>query len=255
MKTQTPQGVRDLLPETVARRHAVIHTIRSVFEAHGYQRIITPVLELYETLEKGFSPDLKGRAIQFIDRSGQRMVLRPDMTTPIARVVASRLHDAEFPLRLYYVENVFRQQKPEAGRDIEFFQIGVELIGRSGPEADNEILAISKECLTAIGLQSVEIDVGDATRQRDLPLEKKQALLNGDYVAYGELPTRETLVVKDLDYYTGMVFECYVPEVGYLLGSGGRYDTLIGKFGLEKPAVGFAFNLEMLMLALAEQHR
>jgi len=254
MKTQTPQGVRDLLPQDVAARNTVIQMFKQIVENAGYQRIITPVLEFHDTLKKGLSPDLQERSIKFIDRSGQLMVLRPDMTTPIARVVASRMKAVIEPIRLYYIENVFRKQKPEAGRDTEFYQIGVELIGMEGGVADKEILRLGKSVLEAVGLQDVEMDTGHVDQFKNLSAEKKSALLRGDYVEFGQLPNKDNLVVKDFDYYTGMVFECYVPDVGYLLGSGGRYDNLIGKFGLERPAVGFALNLEKVMLALQEQN-
>ena len=253
MKTQTPQGVRDLLPEDVAQRSQIIQTIKDIFSQRNYQRIITPVLELYETLEKGLSPDLADRCIKFVDRDGQLMVLRPDMTTPIARVVASRMAAVTEPMRLYYIENVFRKQKPEAGYDKEFYQVGVELIGLPGESADSEILKLACDVLEGIGLRDVEIDTGHVDRLQGLSVEKKEALIAGDYVEFGELPSADNLVVKDFDYYSGMVFECYVPQIGYVLGGGGRYDNLVGKFGLERPAVGFAFNLEKLMLALKMQ--
>ncbi|MFC1595664.1 ATP phosphoribosyltransferase regulatory subunit [Candidatus Margulisiibacteriota bacterium] len=253
MKTQTPQGVRDLLPADVAKRNEVVDKINAVFEKYSYQRIVTPVLELYETLEKGLTPDMKKNSVKFIDRGGQLMVLRPDMTTPIARVVASRMKDAPGPIRLCYVENVFRSNKPGEGRDNEFCQIGIELIGLSGQEADDEVIKIARESLETIGLKNIEIDTGDLNRFKDFPDDKKEALVNGDYVSYGSLPDRDNLVVRDFNYYTGMIFECYVPEVGSLLGNGGRYDNLTGKFGVERPAVGFAFKLNQLMLALEAQ--
>jgi len=253
MKTLTPQGVRDLLPADIAKRNLVIKKIKSVFKAQGYERIVTPVIEFYDTLARGLSPDLQDRCIKFVDRDGQLMVLRPDMTTPIARVVASRMKNVTEPIRLYYIENVFRKQKPEAGRDTEFYQIGIELIGLEGKEADDEVLNIAKQVLETIGLKNVEIDTGHVDQLKNLSAEKKQALINGDYVSFGELPNQNNLVVKDFDYYTGLVFECYVPEVGFVLGGGGRYDELIGKFGVNKPAVGFALNLEKVLLALEAQ--
>ena len=253
MKTLTPQGVRDLLPEDMAARNQAIKQIKNVFKKYGYERIATPVLEFYDTLAKGLSPDLAERCIKFVDRDGQLMVLRPDMTTPIARVVASRMKDVTEPIRLFYIENIFRKQKPEAGRDTEFCQVGIELIGLEGKEADDEVLNIAREILETVGLQNVEIDTGHVEQFRNLPADKKQALINGDYVGFGELPNRNNLVVKDFDYYTGLVFECYVSEVGFVLGGGGRYDELIGKFGVNKPAVGFALNLEKVLSALEAQ--
>ena len=253
MKTLTPQGVRDLLPEDMGPRNQAIKQIKNVFKKYNYERIATPVLELYETLAKGLSPDLQDSCIKFIDRDGQLMVLRPDMTTPIARVVASRMKSVTEPIRLYYIENVFRKQKPEAGRDTEFLQVGIELIGLEGRAADDEVLSIARQILETVGLKNVEIDTGHVEQFRNYSPEKKQALLTGDYVSFGELPNQSNLVVKDFDYYTGLVFECYVPEVGFVLGGGGRYDELIGKFGVNKPAVGFALNLEKVLLALEAQ--
>jgi ATP phosphoribosyltransferase regulatory subunit len=253
MKTLTPAGVRDFLPIESAKREAVIKTIIEIFETYNYQRVHAPVIELYEVLKKGLSQDMQKRCIRFVDRSGQLMILRPDMTTPIARMVASRLRTEQEPLRLYYVDKVFRHQHPEAGYDIEFLQVGIELIGNNSTDADEEVIKIAREALTATGLQNIEIDRGNIKDYQHLSAEKKQALIDGDYVTYGDIPKRSELSVKDFEYYTGMVFECYVPDIGYVLGGGGRYDNLLAKFDHPRPAVGFALNLETILLALKRQ--
>lgn len=88
-----------------------------------------------------------------------------------------------------------------------------------------------------------------------LPQEQQTALHNQDFVALGRLPSREELMSVDIEYYTGLYFECFIPEFGYVLGSGGRYDKLCGAFGRNMPAVGFAFNLDKIMMALDAQKR
>jgi ATP phosphoribosyltransferase regulatory subunit HisZ len=248
--SQTPKGVKDLLPEDVSRREQIIARIRNVFAKKGFQRIVTPTFELFDTLKVGLPEELQKRSFRFFDDQGRLLVMRPDMTVPIARVVASRLKTAPKPIKLYYMESVFRQPKPESGRESEVFQIGAELIGDPSPKADKEIISLAKECLKAVGIKKFAIEVSDVKYLKKLPAKKRQALLDQNFVEYGSLPTRKDLVVRDIDYYTGMIFDCYVPGFGYLLGGGGRYDTLIKKFGTNMPAVGFAFTLEKILAVL-----
>jgi ATP phosphoribosyltransferase regulatory subunit HisZ len=250
MKGQTPKGVRDVLPAEMARQAKVIEKIRGVFEKHGYARISTPTFELDEVLKIGLTAKLQEKTLKFLDKHGRLLALRPDMTTPIARVVATQMKNVKGPIRLYYSDNVYRQQKLEAGQDNQFYQLGVELIGVPGKRADAEVLAICKEALKAVGLRDVCLDVTDVSRIKKMPRKKQEALARQDYVSYGRLPARNELVEVDIDYYTGMVFECYVPELGYPLGTGGRYDNLLEKYGARKPAVGFALGLGRILLAL-----
>jgi len=253
MKTKTPNGVRDLLHEDLVIREKIIAKIKTVFESYNYERIRTPVLEFYDTLEKGLSPELKEKSVTFIDHTGERMILRPDMTTPIARVIATRMKNDPAVSRLYYLENIFRRDEISTGSHSEFLQIGLELIGSPGEKADNEVIEIAQETLEAIGLKNFKVDVGNINDFDKFTEDQKQKLSNLDFVSLNILPKKEMLVLKDFDYYTGMIFECYIPEMGCLLGSGGRYDNLISNFGLQKPAVGFAFNLERLITALQIQ--
>ncbi|MFC1517691.1 ATP phosphoribosyltransferase regulatory subunit [Candidatus Margulisiibacteriota bacterium] len=255
MKGQTPKGVRDLLPEEMSRQGKVINQIRKVFEQSGYARISTPTFELYDVLKTGLTPALQEKIYKFLDKNGRLLAMRPDMTTPIARVVATQMKETKGPIRLYYSDNVYRQQKLEAGQDNQFYQLGVELLGASGKTADEEILAICKKALSAVGLKDVRIDVTSVPKIKKLPKDKQEALASQDYVQYGRLPQRDELVEIDIDYYTGMVFECYVPELGYPIGTGGRYDNLVEKFGRKMPAVGFALGLGRILLALDLQKK
>ncbi len=255
MKGQTPKGLRDVLPVEMKKQAAVIEKIRSVFEKNGYERISTPTFELYDVIKVGLTKKLHEKTIKFLDKNGRLVALRPDMTTPIARVVAANesMKSSKRPLKLYYSDNVYRQQKLEAGQDNQFYQLGIELIGMSGKKADEEVLRICREVLKAVGLTDARIDVSDVKRIKRMPRHTQEALARQDYVSFGRLPKRDELVEVDIDYYTGMVFECYVPGLGYPIGTGGRYDTLIERFGVKKPAVGFALGLGRIMLALELQ--
>lgn len=245
---------RDLLPAEVADRKKILKKISVVFEAHGFQEIVTPTFEDYEILKKGLPYSLRHVAYRFFDHAGVQLALRPDITTQVARVVATKLPVSKDPLRLYYSGDVYRTVRPELGVPNQFHQIGVELYG-AGKAGDAEILAVAEEALTAIGLKGFMIEKTNVQKIQALSQPQQKALHDQDFVSLGRLPTREELMSVDIGYYTGLYFECFVPEFGYILGSGGRYDKLCAAFGRDIPAVGFAFNLDKLMMALQAQKR
>lgn len=246
---------RDLLPAEVLERKKIIKKISAVFESHDCAEIITPTFEDYEVLKQGMPQSLRHITYRFFDTAGMQLALRPDMTTQVARIVATKLKDEKGPLRFYYSGDVYRTVRPEIGIHNQFHQIGVELYGVVGKTGDAEILAIAEEALTAIGLKGFMIEKTNVQKIHALPKEKQAALHNQDFVALGRLPSQEELMSVDLDYYTGLYFECFIPEFGYILGSGGRYDKLTGAYGRDISAVGFAFNLDKIMMALQAQKR
>lgn len=245
--------IKDLLPEEVKKREKVLNKIITVFEKRGYLRVETPAFEEYEYLKKGLPQKLDEVAFKFFDHSGKMMVLRPDITTQIARVVATTLAEQKGPLRLYYSGDVYRAKNLAIGQDKQFHQVGIELFDLPGEKGDLEIRLIIEEVLSALGLQKFEIAETDAGSIKKLPLAEQAALAKQDFVSLKRLPNKAELIPIDIDYYTGSYFECYVPEVGHVLGSGGRYDNLTEMFGLSRTAVGFAFDLHYLMVALSLQ--
>lgn len=253
MTTQTPKGVKDLLPKELKKRKKVISRIAQIFEGYGYEQIDTPTFELYSTLSKALPEDLKNNSFRFFDHDGKQMIMRPDITTSVARVVATRMKKVKGPIKLYYAGDVYRAKHPEIGQDNQFFQIGIELFDMSQAVADKEILTIVEKVLKEVGLKNYEIAKTSVDKIKKLKPAERIALRKQDFVALGRLPKRDELVSVDLDYYTGLYVECYVPEYGYILGSGGRYDNLTEKFGSKRNSVGFAFNLGRLMLALEAQ--
>jgi ATP phosphoribosyltransferase regulatory subunit len=156
---EKPTGFRDYPPPLAARKRMVEELIQNQFTKWGYVEVGTPTLEFYETVGHA-SAIAEPRMFKCMDREGNTLVLRPDQTAPIARVVTSVLKHEPLPLRLCYHANVFRAQENEAGRNAEFFQSGVELVGEAGAEADAEVIALSVKVLTACQIDSFQIALG-----------------------------------------------------------------------------------------------
>jgi ATP phosphoribosyltransferase regulatory subunit len=245
--------VRDILPPNVALRREVLAKISRIIESAGYAEIVTPTFEEYDFLKAGLPEHLRGVAYRFFDHEGVQQVLRPDITTQIARVVGTKMAKVQKPLRLYYSGDVYRTSQLEIGQHHQFHQIGVELFDVPGAKGEKEILALAEDLLDAIGLKNYRIEQTNAGRINRLPPKTRAALRRQDFAMLGRLPKLSELLSVDLDYYTGLYFECFVPEMGYILGSGGRYDNLCAVFGRKRTAVGFAFNLDKLILALTAQ--
>jgi ATP phosphoribosyltransferase regulatory subunit len=159
MRPVTPRGFRDVLPDEAAEREVVSGRIGEVFSAWGYGLVETPVVERFDALEAA-AGSLEGTAFRLFDLDGRLLGLRPDMTVPIARLVASRDTAAAGPHRLCYRAEVFREHESLRGQARQFTQCGVELIGAGGPAADAEVLALLVESLRASGLPEFTVAVG-----------------------------------------------------------------------------------------------
>lgn len=155
-----PSGTRDVLPDEMRELRAITTRALAVFESHGYGEVATPALEYEETLARG---DVRGAppAYRLFDEHGRVLVLRSDMTVPIARLVATRFADAQPPLRLCYLAHAYRAVRPQRGQPREFLQAGIELIGAPGPEGTAEALTVLCDVLDGVGLADYRIGLGD----------------------------------------------------------------------------------------------
>lgn len=312
--------------EEAAERERISCLMLDAARAWGYTTVETPVLEYVETLAAGSGPLLEGEAFRLFDLDGALLALRPEMTVPLARLVSARLSQEPGPHRLAYCADVFREHASYRGQYRQFRQVGVELVGASGPTADAECVALAVQMLEQTGLREFGVALGDvgvlralleaaasdepwrgsvmdalharnlveldrltrasgvareaAQALRELPrmrggfevLEEARAALEplGRADALEGLAAVRTLldsagvaervsvdfgIVRGFDYYTGLVLEAHAPGLGLPLGGGGRYDGLLGRFGASLPAAGFAFALERVHIALAEQGR
>jgi ATP phosphoribosyltransferase regulatory subunit len=319
MIDRIPSGTRDVLPDEMRELRAMTDRIRGVFERAGYGEIYTPALEYERTFSRADSIGMQP-AYRMFDEHGNVLVLRSDMTIPIARVVATRYPHAEPPLRFSYLAHAYRGVRPQRGQTREFLQAGVELIGAPAPAGTAEVLTVLCASLDAAGLESYRVGLGDASLYPALleavgvPADARERILEelvqGDFVgvqrevhelglgsAESELLLQVPMtrggpnvldglsgalhdavsgmrdlhallapqvadrvifdlgLVRSLGYYTGAVFQVYDPAHGVPIGSGGRYDELLGEFGLPLPAVGFALDVERVHIALTGEER
>ena len=155
-----PEGVRDLLFADTAAFRRMEAALQATWSAWGYREIHLPTFEYADTLATDVGSQVDAELYRFFDRHGRTLALRPDMTIPTARVVGTRLYDQPMPLRLAYTGSVFRYEPPRAGRQHEFSQAGVELIGAPGTVADAEVVALATASLQAVGLPEFGITLG-----------------------------------------------------------------------------------------------
>ncbi len=308
-----PMGMRDLLPEEVAVQERLETQILTLFRQWSYQKVLTPTLEFSACVQPDVEQD--DSLYKFFDRNGHILAMRPELTIPIARLVSTRMRGAEFPLRLCYGADVYRNTTV---RHREFRQVGVELVGSDQELADAEVIALAVEAIAGLGLKNYQFNLGhmgifsglmleagvdegiqtnleealarkdmvgveSLVRQSGLPGRVQELLLHLPHLHGGEEILDEVLgwseqpaireaveslrriyrylndfgiqanvsldlgILRGFSYYTGAVFEGYVPGMGFPVVEGGRYDALYADFGIPQPATGFAIHLGNLL--------
>ena len=203
-KAALPCGVRDLFLEDAAKLSKLMATWRQLLDSWAYTEIIPPTYEHYDVLMAGSDADFESKIFRVLDREGNILALRPDITTQVARIVGTKLHDLPLPLRFYYLTSVFRFEEPRAGRQREFYQAGLELIGAPGPEADAEVIALAVEALQQVGLQGFQINLGQMAFFRaivaELDLSPAQVEeLKGAIDRKDEVGLRKSLMEWEID--------------------------------------------------------
>ena len=159
-KLHTPQGVSDILPEECSRKKEIESTIWSVFTSMGYKEVETPAFEFYDCFSGNGGQISQETMFKFFDEQGRILVLRPDITTSIARMAATKEKDSPLPLRYSYTGNVFRAEQTEGARQREFTQAGIELIGSYSPIADAEVISAAIEAVIALGIDEFHMEIG-----------------------------------------------------------------------------------------------
>ncbi len=309
-----PDGVRDVLPVEAAELSALERTLTGVFASFGYREVRTPLIEFSDVVDRGQDRGI-GRAYRMFDDQGRVLVLRPDLTIPIARLIATRMADEPGPVRVAYAARAVRPPSAGTGQGAERRQVGIELAGAGGAEDDAEVIAALSAALQAAGLEQPQVAIGsvalvdsildavDADQESrdalwgalqgrsmvawanetrrvrrargrlgallaDLPnlrggaelftriakiapaaaAECARLLHTLDLVAaYGApAPMIDLGVVRDWNYYSGVVIEAYAPGASAPVAVGGRYDALGARFGRPRPAVGVAVTLDLL---------
>jgi ATP phosphoribosyltransferase regulatory subunit len=312
-----PDGTRDVLPEEMGELRELENRLLASFGEGGYREVATPVLEYEHILAHG-PVSTTNPAYKLLDENGEALVLRSDMTLPIARLIASRFAAEEPPFRLCYATEIYRRVTPGRGHPRQMRHAGVELIGVPAPEGTAEVLTVLTRAPAAAGLDEYAIVLGDARfygrllgglgvgdgDQRRLYefLERRDFV--GLEAAVAELglsaddaelavsvprlrggpelldgapgPLADAIeklravheavdpgvagrvifdlgAVSELGYYTGAVLQVLHRGSGTPIGGGGRYDSLLERFGRPLPAVGFSVDLTVLHSMLVGQ--
>lgn len=313
-KIHTPIGTRDYLFDDCRAMRQVQGKLSDLFKRRGFSEVMCPTFEYYDVVLEQENPMAEELLFKMSECTGRLMVLRPDITTPIARIAATKMPESAFPARLFYMQKSYRAGLPGSGHSTEVMQGGIELLGCAGINADIEMIVMAVDALKACTDRKIHIEIGDAgffkhlagelhmddakfEQMRSMIENKNFAGLNDMLEEYGDNNAKRALcrlsrlfggeevldmaeeyekssgatkdleylrsiysglreagvadcvsidlgLVHQIDYYTGVIIRGYVEGVGKPVLSGGRYDKLIGMFGRDMPAIGFAIDID-----------
>ncbi|RKQ88937.1 histidine--tRNA ligase [Brockia lithotrophica] len=163
MEIRAPRGTEDLFGEDLELVVALEERFREHVRRFGFQEIRTPILEYAELFVRSVGPTtdiVEKEMFTFPDRGGRVLALRPEGTAPVVRAyVNHKLYADLLPVRLAYAGPMFRYERPQAGRQRQFHQLGVEVLGGEGPELDAEVIALGHEFLASLGLGDVRLEL------------------------------------------------------------------------------------------------
>ncbi len=215
-KTEGPMsGFRDLLAEQMIPRQEVLNIITSKFELYGFVPLKTPSLELLSTLDGKYGEEGDKLMYKFVDNGGRNVALRYDQTVPLARVVA-QYGDLPKPYKRYAIGDVWRGERPQAGRYREFLQFDADIVGSDSYLADTEIIAMMSDSMTALGVKAT-VRVND------------RRILDGLAQSCGITDKKDFYkLVGSIDKVDKDGFELVIEEIGSHFGD--KAKTLVEKF-------------------------
>lgn len=163
MKLSSPRGTKDIYGEEIGYRNFVMETARNIFEVFKYREIITPAFEYTEVFSRsiGQSTDIVQKEMYtFTDRKGRSLTLRPEGTASVVRsIIENKFYSKSKPLKLFYIGNMFRYERPQKGRMREFWQLGVESIGSDEPVLDAEVIWMLNSLFKKLGFKKLVLKV------------------------------------------------------------------------------------------------
>ena len=165
MRVQRPKGTVDILPDESGSWEKVEQILRDFFKRANYREIRTPSFENYNVFSRssGETSDVVEKEMyDFNDKGGRHIALRPEGTAGVVRAyVEDKLYAPEIakPLNVYYIESTFRYERPQAGRQREFHQIGIESFGSANPLADVETIVLAHDLLAKLGVKNYELHI------------------------------------------------------------------------------------------------
>lgn len=164
----TPDGMQDILFGRCHVKRDLENNLRKLFLISGYREIETPTVEFYDVFSGDQNLIPQESMFKFTDQQGRVLVLKPDMTIPVARIAATKLKDNIWPVKCCYIGNTFSYNELGGGKQKEFTQAGVEILGVKSPESEAEIIALAVQALQLSGLVDFQIDIGQVDFFRGL---------------------------------------------------------------------------------------
>jgi histidyl-tRNA synthetase len=205
---QSVKGTRDFYPEQMAVRIWLYNTMRAVSESFGYQEYEAPILESLELYAAKSGEELvKEQSYVFTDRGGSEITLRPELTPSLARMIAQKQNELNFPVRWWSFGPFWRYERPQKGRTREFFQWNVDMLGVESPEADAENVAVLATFFQRVGLSPTQV----------LILVNNRRLTDSRFDAFDIPAAQRPLVSSWVDRRAKMTpeaWEAYGKEIG-----------------------------------------
>lgn len=330
LSSQPYKGTRDYYPADMRVRNYIFNTWHRVCRQHGYEEYAAPLLEPIELYAAKTGQEIVNeQTYVFTDRGDRKVVIRPEMTPSISRMVAARRQELGYPARLYNIANYMRYERPQRGREREFWQLNFDIFGVEGVLAEAEIISLGYEIMKAfnaedkmfsvrvnnrklinymmahyLGLDGVQTQlmiklfdkkdkitpeqfaeqateifgnelaaeglqriaaIANAKTPDELPETIKDSSAVAEITAlFKQLQAAgvknavfDITLMRGFDYYTGTVFEFFDnhPDNNRAMFGGGRYDGLVGLFGVEPiPTVGAAPGLTPTELFLSSHN-
>ena len=229
--------MRDFTVDECKRRNKIIETITERFSKWGYSEVSTPIVEYYKTFNHK-TQDLKEEEMyKFFDSRGRILVLRPDMTVPVARLVNTKLKDMKLPLKLFYNAEVFRVHESFEGKRNEYLDCGIELIGASGEKTDLEVLVTALEVLKALDTKKeFKLEIGNVNILKSALKDMNLSIDNQNKVI--ELINKKSLTSLR-EYLDDIEIRKEYKEFLNI------FPWLFGGYEMIKKAKGLAFNEDM----------
>lgn len=166
LSTDPYKGVRDFYPEDQFIQRYLFEHMSRVCELFGYEEYSASVLEQAELYRGKTSEEIVNeQTYSFLDRGGREVVLRPEMTPTLARMVAARAREIQFPARWYTIANVFRYERPQRGRLREHWQLNADIVGVPGIEADAEVIAVAHSIMLGLGADERDFEIRVSDRR------------------------------------------------------------------------------------------
>ncbi len=152
ISNQPPKGTSDWLPLEYAKRKYIFDTWRKVCLSFGYEEYLTPIIESADVYRAKSGEDVGGKELMtMVDRAGRELAIRPEMTPSVTRMVSKIYESSPKPIRLFSIANFLRNEKPQKGRNREFWQLNCDIFGSDSINADIEILQLAIEIMREFG--------------------------------------------------------------------------------------------------------